>query len=128
MHFRLGQISEVCLAACGGEEDVVLPPKNDGIWLTPTQKRLPLRIELYVLSIVVEEVELHPLGVRAREEVQIHVPAIRADQFGIGMAMRVNGPHCLCFEEGLERLLRFRRLAFPVIITQAVPDRRESLF
>jgi hypothetical protein len=60
MNLGMGKILEIVLAAIPREEDVVLPPENDGLRLLPSEERLPVRVQLYVRPIVIEEVELDP--------------------------------------------------------------------
>jgi hypothetical protein len=58
MDFRVRKILEIRFTTLAREEDVVLTPKNDGLRLLLSEKRLPLRIELHVRPIVVEEIKL----------------------------------------------------------------------
>src|SRR6266436_624280 len=60
MNLRMGKILEIGLAAIARQEDVVLPPENDCLGLLLSEERLPLRVELYVRPIVIEEIELDP--------------------------------------------------------------------
>ena len=90
MNLGMGKILEIVLAAIPREEDVVLPPENDGLRLLPSEECLPLRVELHVRPVVVEEVELDSPRVRPIEVVQIHIPVIRADKLRSGMAVGVD--------------------------------------
>src|SRR5215469_7453524 len=56
MHFCFGQILQVSFTAFAREEDVLLAPENDGVRLAISQEFLPLGIQSYVRSIVVEEI------------------------------------------------------------------------
>ena len=60
MNLGMGKILEIVLAAIPREEDVVLPPENDGLRLLPSKERLPVRVQLYIRPVVIEEVELDP--------------------------------------------------------------------
>lgn len=80
MHFRVRKILQVGLAAFARKEDVVLPPEDDGLWLLLLKIRLPLRIELDVLAVVIEEVELDASRGRSVHIVDIHVPVVRAEE------------------------------------------------
>ena len=54
VHFSLGQILQICLPAFRSEEDIALPPEDDGFWLALLQEFLPFRIEIDVRSVVIE--------------------------------------------------------------------------
>jgi hypothetical protein len=56
MHLCLRQIFEEGLSALAGKENVVLPPEDDGVWLSLFQKFLPPGIQTNVGSIVVKEI------------------------------------------------------------------------
>src|SRR6516225_6773770 len=64
MHLRMGEILEIRLTAFACEEDVVLSPENNRLGLLLSEERLPMRVELYVCPVVVEEVELDPPSMR----------------------------------------------------------------
>src|SRR5207247_2068135 len=64
MHFGAGQILQVGLTAFAGEEDIVLTPKDQRPWLPVAQELLPLRIEIDVGPVVVEQVELYAMRIR----------------------------------------------------------------
>src|SRR5678816_3973925 len=88
MHLRLRQVLEVRLAAFGGEEDVFLTPEDERLRLLFAQKVLPLRIELHVGAIVVEEVQVYTRGVGTLELVQVHVPIVGADELRPTVAVK----------------------------------------
>src|SRR5580698_6318423 len=115
MHLCLGQHLEESLTTGWREEDVALTPKNDRLGLVIFEECLPLRIELHVGPIVVEEVELHLLCVGAFEKVVVHVPVIRADELWFGMASCVNSVDSRRLEETCDRLLGFGRTALPIV-------------
>src|SRR5437762_2929838 len=64
----VGEVAEVCLATLGREEDVALPPEDEGERLTTAERVLPRRVQGGVRSVVVEQVELNAMCVRASEE------------------------------------------------------------
>src|SRR5271170_7238775 len=81
MHLRVWKILEEGFAAFAREEYVVQSPEDDRLRLVLLQKRLPLRVKLYVRPVVVEKSSCAP-RVGPIEIVQIHVPVVRADQLG----------------------------------------------
>src|ERR1700727_1527712 len=115
MHFRLGQDFEESLTASWSEEDVTLPPKDDRLGLAIPEERLPLRVELHVGPIVVEEVELHLLCIRAFEKMVVHVRVIRANELWFGMTSRVDGVDGRRLEKACNRFLGFGRTPLPVV-------------
>ena len=48
VHLRVRQVAQVRLATFGSEEDVVLTPEDDGLWLVGPEERLPCRVEVDV--------------------------------------------------------------------------------
>ena len=48
VHLRLREVLEIGLAACWREEDVTLPPEDNGFRLMALQERLPFCIQLYI--------------------------------------------------------------------------------
>ena len=122
----VGEVAEVRLAAFGREEDVALPPEDEGVRLAPAERRLPRRVQSSVRSVVVEQVELHAVRVRASQEVEIGGPVVGADPAQIPMAGRVDGLHGVGLKEGHERRFRFRRPVDPKRVPDAVPSRGEA--
>ena len=90
MHLRVRKIHQIGFAALAREEDIVLSPENDCLGLLLSEERLPLRVELYVCAVVIEKVELHSSRVGPIEIMQIHVPVVRANKLGSGMAVCVD--------------------------------------
>src|ERR1700733_6570157 len=115
MHLRLRQNLEESLTASWREEDVALAPKDDRLRLVILEECLPLWVELHVGPIVVEEVELYLLCVRAFEKVVVHVPVIRADELWFGMAGCVNSVNGRRLEEACDCLFGFGRTPLPVV-------------
>src|SRR4029453_2603092 len=66
----VGQVAQVGAAAFGREEDVVFAQKDDRLRLPLPEERLPLRIQVDVGAVVVEEVDLNLARIRALEEMQ----------------------------------------------------------
>src|SRR5215813_14283001 len=128
MHLRMGEILEIRLTAFACEEDVVLSPENNRVGLLLSEERLPMRVELYVCPVVVEEVELDPPSMRPIEVVQIHVPVVRADKFWSAMAVGVDELDRVGLQKGFKRLLVLRRPAFPIGAAQTVPRSGEADF
>ena len=78
----VGQVAQVGPPALGGEEEVVFAPQDQRLRLTLPQERLPLRIQLGVRAVVVQQVELVPARAGTFEEVDVDVPVVGADQSG----------------------------------------------
>src|ERR1700733_2375773 len=108
MHFRLGQNLEESLTASWCEEDVALAPKDDCLGLAIFEECLPRRVELHVGPIVVEQIELYLLCIRAFEKVVVHVPVIRTNELRLGMTGCVNSVDGRRLEETGNSLLDFR--------------------
>src|SRR4029453_8919846 len=81
----VGQVAQVGAAPLGREEDVVLAPEDERLRLPPPEERLPLRIQVDVGAVIVEEVDLDLARIRALEEMQIHVPVVGADALRIAV-------------------------------------------
>src|ERR1700704_1516296 len=114
MHLGVGQDFQEGLAALLREEDVRLAPEDDRLRLPLLQECLPLRIERDVGAVVVEEVELNLLGVRAFQEVVVHVPVVGADLRRVRMAVQIDRLYGVWLEEGSDRLLVLGAAALPV--------------
>ena len=126
MHLRLGQNLKEGFTASWGEEDVTLAPEYDRLGLMFFEECLPLRIEFNVGPIVVEEVELDLLRVRAFEKMVVHIPVVRADELWIGMTRCVDSIDSGRLKEASNRLLSFGRTPFPIVGPQSAPDLRET--
>lgn len=59
MHLGLWKILQIRFAPFAGKKDVVLTPENNRPGLALHQKRLPFRIQIDILPIVVKEIELN---------------------------------------------------------------------
>jgi len=128
-HVQLGfrEIAKVCASALGGEEDVVLAPEDQRFRPALPQERLPLRIELDVGAVVVEEIELHLARTGTLEEVQVHVPVVRADVRWVAVPVQVDELDALKLEERLERLLRLPAAIDPERVPNPIPGSGEAL-
>ena len=86
-HVQLGvrQVAQVGPPALGREEEVVLAPEDQRLRLVLAQERLPLRIQLDVRAVVVQQVELVPARAGPLEEVDVHVPVVGADPLGVAV-------------------------------------------
>jgi hypothetical protein len=72
MHFCFRQDLQIGFSAFPSEEDVILTPKDDRLWLLLLEKGLPLRIERNIRAVVVKEIQLDSPAVwllDGREEV-----------------------------------------------------------
>ena len=71
------------------------------------QELLPGRVQRRVGAVVVEQVELDPVGVRTRQEEQVYVPVIRANLRRVRVTGQVDGLDGLGLQERLEGCLGF---------------------
>ncbi len=91
------------------------------------EERLPLRVELDVGAVVVQEVELDLARARALEEVQVHVPVVGADELRVAVPVRVHELHALRLEERRERRLGLGGPVEPERMADPVPRGGEAL-
>src|SRR5918996_296891 len=127
VQLSLGKVAQVRLPAFGGEEDVVLSPQDQRLRPALAQERLPLRIELDVRSVVVEEIELHLAGARALEEVEVHIPVVGADPIRVAVSVRVDELDPIELEEGQERRFCLGAAVEPERMPDPVPGHGEAL-
>ena len=71
------------------------------------QELLPGRVQRGVGSVVVEQVELDPVGVRTRQEEQVDVPVVRANLRRVRVTGQVDALDGLGLQERLEGCLGF---------------------
>ena len=71
------------------------------------QELLPGRVQRRVGAVVVEQVELDPVGVRTRQEEQVHVPVVRTNVRRVRVTGQVDGLDGLGLQERLEGCLGF---------------------
>src|SRR4030095_5690099 len=107
--------------------DVVFAPKDERLRLPLPEERLPLRIQVDVGAVVVEEVDLNLACIGALEEMQIHVPAVGADPLRIAVSVCVDKLDPVELEEGRERRLRLGAAVDPERVAGAVPGGGRAL-
>jgi hypothetical protein len=105
----------------------VLAPQDQRLGPALAQERLPLRVQLDVSPVVVEEVELHPAGAGTLEEVEVHVPVVRADPCRVAVPVQVDLLDTLELEERQERRLRLGAAIDPERVADPVPGGGEAL-
>ena len=88
---------------------------------------MPGRVQRGVGSVVVEQVELHAMGVGPGEEERVHVPVVGADQADVRVSGRVDGLHGVGLKEAFERCLGLGAAIDPQGVTDAVPGGGEAL-
>ena len=126
VHLSVRESFEIGLATLRGEENVVLAPEDDGFRLPRPQEGLPLRVELDIGPVVVEEIELDLLRVWTFQKMVVHIPIVGADELRPRMAMCIDGLDGLGQQERADRLLRFGRAVLPVIAAQLIPGCSEA--
>src|SRR5262249_45375093 len=90
MNLRVGQVTQIGLAALGRKEDVSLAPEDQRFRLAAPQELLPRRIQRHVRPVVVQQIELNAAGVRTLHESKIHLPVVRADPLGLSVSVLVD--------------------------------------
>src|SRR6516165_1041046 len=128
VHLRFREIFEESFPALRGEKYVVLRPENDCTGLVTAQTFLPFRVQLDIGAVVVEEVELHALCLWPREEIQVHVPIVGADELRISMPMCIDRLHRVRLEKCCKRPLCVGIPLLPIRVSQSIPDCSESDF
>src|SRR5215469_1881906 len=91
VHLGRRQVFEISLSALACKKNVVLSPKDQRLGLVIAQEPLPLGIQPDICSVVIKKVHLHAAGVRPVHEAKVHVPVVGTNQFGMFMAMQING-------------------------------------
>src|SRR5579864_4585518 len=113
MQLCFRQISLKGLRACHGEERIALAPDDQRRRPVLPEIRLPLRIELKVGCVVVEQADLNGVVARAVEAELVERVGVRADLFWIPNTLSVLKLSRLGCEERADGLLGFRRAIRP---------------
>src|SRR5262245_21725100 len=106
----------------------MLSPEDQRLRLPLPQELLPLRVELDVRAIVVEQVQLHATCLWTFHAAEIHVPVIRADKLRTAMSMQIGGLDPVQRKEGQQRDFRVCPAILPQCMAHAVPDGCEAFF
>ena len=84
VQLRVRHVAQVGGGAGLGEEDVALAPDDQGRGAMVAQELLPGRVERHVLAVVIQQVEVGPVGAGPGQEEEIRIPGVGADLRGIG--------------------------------------------
>src|SRR5262249_34634373 len=90
VHLRLRYVSQISFSSFAREEYVILSPKDECFRLAITQELLPLGIERYVRSVIIEKVHLDAAGIGPLHEAEVHVPVVGTDQIRMLVAVEVD--------------------------------------
>ena len=109
-------------SSCWREEDIALTPEDDRLRLMLFEERLPLRIVLDVRTVVIEEIELNLLAMRALQGQQvIRIPIVRADKLGDRRTCEVHGFHGFQFQKTSDGRLIFCATIQPERVAKSAP-------
>src|SRR5215813_2930817 len=126
VHLRLGQVSQISFSSFASEEDVILSPKDECLWLAITQEFLPLRIQRDVRSVIIEKVHLDAASIGPFHEAEVHIPVVGTDQIRMLVAVEVYRLDGVKLKQARHSLLGLWSAVFPECVAQPGPCFREA--
>jgi hypothetical protein len=126
----VGQVREERLGPCNGEDEVILPPHNQGRELPLPKRSLEGGVKLQVGPVVVEQVKLDLVMPRQCQKVVVQIPVIRRDFLHVLGSRHILVARDIKREQSKNRLRILRRRVLPVPApkqTKKTEDHQQAL-